>query len=71
MTDSMEDRVKKIISDNWISHWGNSMGSSDRDDLERRTLALLKEVQPNPTSIVLHVLIQALDHERNASKGGV
>jgi hypothetical protein len=55
----MEDIIKEIIRKNWVSHWGNSMGSDDRDDLERRTLQMLKEVQPIPASIIIHALIQA------------
>lgn len=53
----MEEEIKRIISENWVSHWGNSMGSDQRDALYAQTLDALSQIYPSPNSIIMHAMI--------------
>ncbi len=56
----VEQAIKDIISENWCSHWGNSMGSAQRDELERQTLETLKNIHPHPLNIILAALAKVV-----------
>lgn len=58
MSELIEQAIKDVISENWVSHWGNRMGSAERNELECQTLALLTAVQPDPLMILMAALIR-------------
>lgn len=58
---TLKEHIKKIISDNYFSHWGNSMGTMQKNSFEEACMDLIERTSLDPLGVVLLAIAKKLD----------